>query len=119
VQDLHVRKVGYALGARLSGLDASVPLDAGTVDFVRKALLEHMVLVLPDHDLSMQQFQQFCTHFGELDAHRGSMNNHPDAPGVVLVASKPMEFGGRRGGGYGKADYWHTSARTRFATSSA
>src|SRR5579872_427529 len=67
-----------------------------------------MVLVLPDQDLDMKQFQAFCAHFGELDAHRGSMNNHPDAPGVVLVASKPMELGGRRGGGYGKADYWHT-----------
>ena len=44
---LNVRRAAYALGAEVTGFDASQPLAAATVAELRRLWLEHLVLVFP------------------------------------------------------------------------
>ena len=84
-----VRRLGYALGAQLTGVDASRPLDAGAIDATRRALLEHIVLVLPAQDLGPGELTAFCEAFGEPDVYNTRPHNrHPEHPAIYVAANK-------------------------------
>jgi taurine dioxygenase len=61
---LRVEPSGEACGARVTGLDLSLPLDAETVAAVRQAWLEHHVLAFPDQAMSDDDLERFTLHFG-------------------------------------------------------
>ena len=56
-----------ALGATVSGLDLSKTLDTDTVERLRTAWLEHIVLVYHGQALSDVQLLDFTRYFGELE----------------------------------------------------
>jgi len=58
---------GAALGAEISGLDLSKPLDATTLDAIQAAWDKHLVIVFRGQDLSDPQLIAFSRRFGELD----------------------------------------------------
>lgn len=62
--DLVVEPSGQVCGARVTGIDLSVPLDAGTVAAIRSAWLEHHVLAFPDQSLSDDDLERFTLCFG-------------------------------------------------------
>lgn len=62
---LDIRPIAGALGAEIHGIDASRDLDAATVSAVRQALLEHLVIFLPDQKLTPVQQLAFAKRFGE------------------------------------------------------
>ena len=62
-----IRRLGYALGAEISGLDLSKPLDDGTFAELRRAWYEHIVLCIPGQELEPAKFAAFAGLFGELD----------------------------------------------------
>ena len=66
---LQVTRICEALGARVDGLDLSNPLDATTVDALKKAWWEHQVLVFPGQNLTPQQQIAFAKNFGDLVEH--------------------------------------------------
>jgi alpha-ketoglutarate-dependent sulfate ester dioxygenase len=49
---LIVRRLGYALGAEITGIDLSADLDAATVTEIRDAWVEHSLLCFPGQNLS-------------------------------------------------------------------
>ena len=49
---LKIRRLSYALGAEVNGVDFSKPLDDGTFAEISSAFLEHCVLVFPSKKAS-------------------------------------------------------------------
>ena len=45
---LKIRPRGYSLGAEITGVDLSKPLDAEIVDQIEKACIDHIVVFFPD-----------------------------------------------------------------------
>ena len=80
-----------ALGAVISGVDLTAPLDDATVAEVRRAFLEYSVIFFEDQPLSDAQLIRFGQYFGTLAAippHR----RLPDAdPHVLMVEKKPED----------------------------
>lgn len=59
-----VEPSGQVCGARVTGVDLSVPLDDGTVAAIRAAWLEHHVLAFPDQSLTDDDLERFTLCFG-------------------------------------------------------
>ncbi len=102
-----------ALGAELSGVDLSQPLDDATVASIRAAWLEHLVLVFRDQRVSDADLVAFSRHVGQLDQVPGWEDFHSDGHPEVLVISNVTEHGTAIGVlGDGEAA-WHTDMSYR------
>lgn len=66
---LHITPVSPALGARVSGIDLSAPLDARRHAELEQALLQYQVLFFRDQPLSPQQHARLASYFGDLHIH--------------------------------------------------
>lgn len=62
---LDIRPLAGALGAEIHGVDVSEQLDDATVAAIRHALLEHLVIFLPEQKLTPAQQLAFARRFGE------------------------------------------------------
>jgi taurine dioxygenase len=107
MEKLKVRRLGYALGAEVTGLDAARPLDPPTLEALRGALLDHVVLCLPGQNLEGQSMRTFCAQFGELDD-GGGFNSHPDYTHVMIIANRPAMVDGKPTVGYVRGELWHS-----------
>ncbi len=65
---LTVRKLSYALGAEIGGVDFGKPLPSETFREVHRAFLQHSVLLIRGQSLDRQQFVAFSRRFGKLKA---------------------------------------------------
>jgi taurine dioxygenase len=79
-QTIEVRKLAPNIGAEISGVDLSRPLEDRQFEEVHAALLENLVIFFHDQRLSAEQQKAFGSRFGKL--HR-----HPSAP--TLIAGHP------------------------------
>jgi alpha-ketoglutarate-dependent 2,4-dichlorophenoxyacetate dioxygenase len=61
------------LGAEISGVDASRPLDAATLAALWQAIDRHAVLVFHDQKISDRELHDFAARFGELEIGRSAM----------------------------------------------
>lgn len=66
-QKVTVRPTDAALGADIEGVDLSKELDAATVDAIKEAWFEHLVLRFRGQTLSDDDLMRFSAHIGELD----------------------------------------------------
>jgi taurine dioxygenase len=86
-----------ALGAEVTGLDLGQPQDAATIDTLRAAFRDHLMLVVRNQvDLSPDGQMRFCEFFGPLGARsRPADDRHegPDAPAEVMFVSNRKEDG--------------------------
>jgi alpha-ketoglutarate-dependent taurine dioxygenase len=64
---LTIRKLHPAIGAEVSGLDLSRPLDDQTRADLLAAFAQHHVLVFPDADISDEQHVAFSRNFSQLE----------------------------------------------------
>ena len=95
---LDLRKVTARIGARVSGLDLTAPLDQPTVAAIRAALNEHKALVFDAAGLDDEGQQRFARYFGELTTAHPTVPALDGSPNILPVDS---EEGGR-------ANHWHT-----------
>ncbi len=117
---LKIRKLAFALGAEVTGLDLKQRQSDDTIAQIRQAWVDNLVLCFPEQDLGPQEQMAFCSRFGELDDHRSRPHwNRPDFPEVNIVANKPVVIGGKTLQVL-IADKWHTdmSFSVRSATAS-
>jgi taurine dioxygenase len=91
-----------ALGAEITGVDASRPIAPAAVDEIRAALDRFLVVFLREQDLSLDQLKSFSEYFGELMRvpYVGALEEYPE---IIAVLKEPEErnistFGGT----------WHT-----------
>ncbi|MEU6351173.1 TauD/TfdA family dioxygenase [Streptomyces sp. NPDC047072] len=95
---IEIRKVTARIGAHVSGVDLSKPLDEETVTALREALGVHKALVFSEVDLDDAGQQAFARHFGELTTAHPTVPSIDGVPNVLPVDSER----GRA------ANHWHT-----------
>jgi taurine dioxygenase len=114
---MNVMPLEAPLGAAVSGVDLSHPLEAGTAAALRRAWLDHVVLVFHGQSLSDAQLLAFARNFGELEFPPSKLLNYTqgsgqkaDIPPEVNVISNVVENGRKIGQlGAGEAR-WHTDS---------
>lgn len=95
-----------ALGAEVSGLDLSRPVDDESFTMVREAYEEHSVLLFRGQKLTPQQHIDFSRRFGKLEIHVLDQWCHADHPEILIVSNikeKDRHIGVPHAG-----RYWHT-----------
>ncbi|MER6126434.1 TauD/TfdA family dioxygenase [Streptomyces sp. NPDC001795] len=95
--EIEIRKVTANIGAQVSGVDISNPLDGETVAALREALNVHKALVFDDVDLDDEGQQAFAGHFGDITTAHPTVPAVEGAPNVLPVDSER-----------GRANHWHT-----------
>ncbi|HET7399449.1 MAG TPA: TauD/TfdA family dioxygenase [Intrasporangium sp.] len=95
--DRIARKLTGRIGAEIAGVDVSAELDADTIDFLNRALLEHKALVFRGAPLSKEQQERFAAHLGDLTTAHPTLAAEAGAPRVLPVDSER-----------GVANHWHT-----------
>jgi len=100
-----LRRVGAFLGAEITGVDLTKPLDAATVAAIGQAHAEHGVLVFPRQKISAEDLKRFGRYFGELTVHPFS-TNAADAPELIV-------YDNREGNPPPPTDIWHSDETFR------
>ena len=99
---LETRRLCGALGAEVSGVDLSKPLDEDTARDIVDAFHEHLVLVFRGQSLEPADQVAFTRLFGEPHEHplrtRASVEGLPE---VLIIETRPGRMGARN-------DYWHS-----------
>ena len=99
---LETRRLCGALGAEVSGVDLSKPLDEGAARDIVDAFHEHLVLVFRGQSLAPAAQVAFTRLFGEPHEHplrtRASVEGFPE---VLIIETRPGRMGARN-------DYWHS-----------
>ncbi len=95
-RSLVVEPVAGALGAEVSGVDLSSPLDEATIAAIRRAWLEHGVIFFRDQELPPAAFLTFARRFGA-PIEYPFVKGLPEAPEIIPVlkqADERVNFGG-------------------------
>ena len=71
---IRVKRVGVFLGAEITGVDLTKPLDEATVQALKQAHAQYEVIVLPNQKISSEDLMRFGRYFGELTVHPFSTN---------------------------------------------
>lgn len=103
-----IKPISNALGAEITGVDLA-DVDAQTLEQIRAAWLDNLVLLFRDQKLTDQQLADFSRNFGPLDL-APPMETAGGAPGhpEILVISNVKE-GGKAIGTLGDGEaIWHS-----------
>ena len=95
MRDVAITPLGHALGAEVTGLDLTCPLDEVTRRRVYDAWLRHGVLVFPGNaHLTPEQHIAFSRNFGDLDQHESQApETLLDGHREILVVSNKARLG--------------------------
>jgi len=90
-----IRKLSGVLGAELEDIDLANAADGQLFEEVRRALLEHQVLVLRDQRLSRESQLRLAECFGKPEIHpiADGMDEHPEVIRVAKPAGEAAFFG--------------------------
>jgi len=90
---LQLRKLSYALGAEVCGIDVTKVTETQFGE-VYDAFLDNGILLFRDQDITREQHIDFSRRFGELDRHDAlPRDRHPDYPEILLVTNEPNPDG--------------------------
>ena len=98
---LEVTPSGQACGATVTGVDLSADLDAATVQAIRAAWMEHLVLAFPDQQLSDADLERIVPYFGAYGS-EPFFDTIPDSDHVVALTRRADETAPLF------ADNWHS-----------
>ncbi len=76
-----------ALGAEIGGVDLTQPLDEETAQAVRRAWLDHLVVVFRGRDLNQQDQERFCHAFGAFERVKSGRAMDDANPHVMYVSN--------------------------------
>jgi taurine dioxygenase len=99
---IEVRRLAYGLGAEVFGVDMRKEPDGETIAAVRRAWLDHHVLVFHDQDLTIEQHIAFSRSFGELERHPEKHLRHERFPEIFEITNRS----GSETGNIGRQ--WHS-----------
>jgi len=91
-----VHPIAGAIGAEISGVNLSAPLDDETVAAIRRAWLHHLVIFFRDQELSPAEFLAFARHFGEPIEYPfvKGIEGFPEITPVIKLENERVNFGG-------------------------
>ncbi|MCU1751904.1 taurine dioxygenase [Pseudomonas sp. 6D_7.1_Bac1] len=84
MSSLTITPLSSALGAQISGVDISQPLNVEQRDAIEQALLKHQVLFFREQPINPQQQARFAASFGDLHIHP-IYPNVPEQPQVLIL----------------------------------
>ena len=93
---IEVRPIAGALGAEVDGVDLSRPLDDGTIDEIRQAFLNNLVIFFRNQTLTPHEQLAFAQRFGE-PMEYPQLKGLPDCPlitSVIKLEHERINFGG-------------------------
>ena len=102
-----VTRLGKHLGAEISGVDLSKPLDSATFEEVRHAFFDNEVVVFRNQTLTPAQQIAFTRRFGVLEAHvrkEARLGGHDE----IFVLSNILDDNGKAIGAQDAGRYWHS-----------
>jgi taurine dioxygenase len=102
---LRIRRLAYALGAEVSGVDLCEQLDDATIAEIRKLWLEHLLLCFPNQELDFAQQAAFARRFGELEV-ISKENAVAESPHIAMMTEKPVN--GKTWHGFKNGQDWHS-----------
>ena len=88
---MKLRKLSYAMGTEVTGVDLSRPLDDATFRQIYQALLEHCVLLFRGAAITRAQYVAFGKRFGKL--RDDQIGNLPDYPEIKALIARPQPAG--------------------------
>ena len=91
-----VRPIAGAIGAEISEVDLSAPLDDDMIAEIRRAWLDHLVIFFRDQELAPAQFLAFARRLGgpiEYPFVKG-IEGFPEITPVVKLENERVNFGG-------------------------
>ncbi len=102
-----VTRIGKHLGAEISGVDLSQPMDDNTFARISSAFFDHEVVVFRDQRLTPAQQIAFTRRFGILEAHvrkESRLGGHDE----IFVLSNKLDANGKAVGAQDAGRYWHS-----------
>jgi taurine dioxygenase len=104
---LSIQRVGFACGARVTGIDLSMSPSDDDIRAIHTAWLKHLVLVFPGQKLDPVALVEFTQRFGQLDdLATQPFNRHPEINEVMVITNKRTN--GRPSTTYNNGQNWHT-----------
>ena len=88
---LKITRLSFGLGAEVLGLDLSEPVDDATIQQIRRIWLEHLVLVFPGQDITLEQHIAFSRRFGKLEVHPEKHFRHKEYPEIFEVTNRMVD----------------------------
>ena len=82
-------------GAEVTGLDFTQPIASDHLTMLRRAFVDHHVLVVREQHFGPQEFKAAAQLFGELQPHDKQERHVPGHPGVDYVSNDEIENGRR------------------------
>lgn len=105
---LKLRKLSYALGAEVCGVDVAQPMSESTFGEIYQAFLANGILLFRDQDVTREQHIEFSRRFGALDRHEAlPRDRHPDYPELLMVTNEPKPDGSPSDSKY-TGRQWHS-----------
>ena len=91
---LKLRKLSYALGAEVCGVNVAQPMSESTFGEIYQAFLASGILLFRDQDVTREQHIEFSRRFGALDRHDTlPRDRHPQYPELLMVTNEPKPDG--------------------------
>jgi taurine dioxygenase len=103
---MNIIESGKTLGARVEGLDLSVPLTEAQFAQLEQALGKYGVLSYPKQTLTSIQLKQFSERFGKLEVNVANMYQDVGLPEVMILSNKVEN--GKPVGLSDAGQDWHT-----------
>ena len=82
-----VTPLSPALGAAITDVDLSRPLEGDIFEAIHRAWLDHVIVVFPGQDLTADEQEAFCGNFGELELVRSANAMGGDHPHVLMITN--------------------------------
>lgn len=101
-----IRSSGSAIGAEITGVDVSVPVDRPTFEKIEAALNDRAVVVIRGQTLTAAQLAAFARLFGTPQVNVRSEANHEDVPEVGWITNVTRD--GKPLGTHDAGRYWHS-----------
>lgn len=104
--NMAINPLGGALAADVTGIDLAQDLGGNLAGTIRRAFLDHSVLVFRDQSLTPDQLLDFSRVFGDPVKHLLEGFRHPENPDIFVVSN--VREDGRPKGAIYAGQYWHS-----------
>jgi len=102
-----INRIGKHLGAEISGIDLSQPLDDATFEAVADAFFDNEVVFFRNQKLTPAQQVAFTRRFGILEQHVRKESRLPGHP-EILIVSNLLDEKGNAIGSQDAGRFWHS-----------
>ena len=96
-----IRPASGALGAEISGVDLSHPLDDDVFAEIQQAFHDHLVIFFRDQTIDIADQVAFTERFGPIEPHPLGIRGLDDHPAVMVLENRPGKRAPRN-------DFWHS-----------